>query len=61
MQRVLFGPETTKINLDHVHDVSKSEGIAMAVLVGLIALFGVWPDLALQYIGDYTSLLMVVF
>ncbi len=61
MQRVLFGVETTKIDMAHVHDVSKTEGIAMAVLVGLIALFGVWPDLALDYIGDYTSLLMGVF
>jgi hypothetical protein len=33
----------------------------MAVLVGLIALFGVWPDLALDFIGDYTSILMGVF
>ncbi|MBE6514326.1 MAG: NADH-quinone oxidoreductase subunit M [Candidatus Methanomethylophilaceae archaeon] len=61
MQRVLFGVETTKIDMAHVHDVSKTEGIAMAVLVGLIALFGVWPALALDYIGDYTSLLMGVF
>ncbi len=61
MQRVLFGVETTKIDMAHVHDVSKTEGIAMAVLVGLIALFGVWPDLALGFIGDYTSLLMGVF
>ena len=61
MQRVLFGVETTKIDMAHVHDVSKTEGIAMAVLVGLIALFGVWPDLALDFIGDYTSLLMGVF
>ena len=58
MQRVLFGPETKKIELDHIHDVSKTEGIAMGVLVGLIALFGVWPDLALSYIGDYTSQLL---
>ena len=61
MQRVLFGVETTKIDMAHVHDVSKTEGIAMAVLVGLIALFGVWPDLALDFIGDYTSILMGVF
>ena len=60
MQRVLFGPEKADL-VEHVHDVSKTEGIAMAVLVGLIALFGVWPDLALQYIGDYTSVLMGVF
>ena len=61
MQRVLFGVETTKIDMAHVHDVSKTEGIAMAVLVGLIALFGVWPALALDFIGDYTSILMGVF
>ena len=55
MQRTLFGPETTKIDLTHAHDVSKCEGIALAVLVALVAVFGVWPDAALQFIEPYTE------
>lgn len=55
MQRTLFGPETTKIDLTHAHDVSKTEGIALGVLVVLVALFGVWPDAALSFIEPYTS------
>lgn len=57
MQRTLFGPETKKIDLTHAHDVSKTEGIALAVLVILVALFGVWPDAALSFIEPYTSML----
>ena len=58
MQRTLFGPETTKIDLTHAHDVSKTEGIALAVLVVLVAFFGVWPDAALSFIEPYTSTLL---
>ncbi len=57
MQRTLFGPETTKIDLTHAHDVSKTEGIALAVLVVLVAFFGVWPDAALSFIEPYVSAL----
>ncbi|MBR2255590.1 MAG: NADH-quinone oxidoreductase subunit M [Candidatus Methanomethylophilaceae archaeon] len=53
MQRTLFGPETTKIDLSHVHDVSKTEFAAMAVLVACVAFFGVWPDAALNFIEPY--------
>jgi NADH-quinone oxidoreductase subunit M len=53
MQRTLFGPETTKIDLTHAHDVSLTEAIALAVLVVLVALFGVWPDAALTFIEPY--------
>ena len=59
MQRTLFGPETTKIDLTHAHDVSKTEGIALAVLVVLVAFFGVWPDAALSFIEPYTSSLIL--
>ncbi len=55
MQRTLFGPETTKIDLTHAHDVSKSEFAAMAVLCVLVAFFGMWPDAALQFIEPYTQ------
>ena len=59
MQRTLFGPATTKIDLTHAHDVSKTEGIALAVLVVLVAFFGVWPDAALSFIEPYTSSLIL--
>ena len=59
MQRTIFGPETTKIDLTHAHDVDKFEFIAMAVLVAMVALFGVWPDAALDYIVPYIGTLPV--
>ncbi len=55
MQRTLFGRETTKIDLSHVHDVSKAEGFALAVLCVIIALFGIWPDFALGYIETFVA------
>ncbi len=57
MQRTLFGPETTKIDLEHVHDLSKSEFAALAVLAVLVAVFGVWPDAALSFIDPYVDFL----
>lgn len=57
MQRTLFGPETTKIDLEHVHDISKPEFIALAVLTVLVAAFGVWPDAALGFIDPYVDFL----
>lgn len=60
MQKTLFGPETTKIDMTHAHDVSKTEGIALAVLCVLVALFGVWPDAALQFIEPYAEMIIGV-
>lgn len=61
MQRTLFGPETTKIDLEHVHDLSKPEFAALAVLAVLVALFGVWPDAALGFIDPYVDALVSSF
>ena len=47
MQRSLFGKETDRIDLSHVHDVSKAEGFSLGVLCALIALFGILPALAM--------------
>ncbi|MBP6021065.1 MAG: NADH-quinone oxidoreductase subunit M [Candidatus Methanomethylophilaceae archaeon] len=58
MQRSLFGRLTTKIDTSHLHDVSKAEGIAMGVMCFMIALFGLWPDLALDMISQYSSALV---
>ena len=60
MQRTLFGPETKKIDLTNAHDVSLCEGIALGVLVVLIALFGVWPDLAISFIEPYVAMFGVI-
>ncbi|MBR1451936.1 MAG: dehydrogenase, partial [Candidatus Methanomethylophilaceae archaeon] len=57
MQRTLFGPETKKIDLSKAHDVGHYEFAVLLVLAILVALFGVWPDGALQYIDDYVDLL----
>ncbi|QLH75643.1 MAG: NADH-quinone oxidoreductase subunit M [Methanomassiliicoccales archaeon] len=50
MQRVLFGPLTKDIDLEHLHDVSWYEAAPLAVLVFFIVLFGIWPALILDYI-----------
>ena len=60
MQKTLFGPETKKIDLEHVHDISKPEFVALAVLAVLVALFGVWPDAALSFIDPYVDFLVGV-
>ncbi|MDO5862409.1 MAG: dehydrogenase, partial [Thermoplasmata archaeon] len=58
MQRTLFGPETKKIDLEHVHDISKPEFVALAVLAILVAAYGVWPDGALTFIDPYVDTLV---
>lgn len=55
MQKTLFGPETKKVDLEHVHDISKPEFAALAVLAILVAIFGVWPDAALSFIDPYVD------
>jgi len=60
MQRSLFGKLTDKIETAHLRDVNKTEAFALVIVCGLIALFGLWPDLALGYISDYTSSLVTL-
>jgi proton-translocating NADH-quinone oxidoreductase chain M len=60
MQRTLFGRVTTKIDTAHIHDVTKAEGIAMGIMCLMIAIFGLWPDLALDLISGYSSALIGV-
>lgn len=61
MQRTLFGRETTKIDMSKVHDVSKAQGFSLAVLCIFIALFGIWPDLALGVIEPFASSFIDIF
>jgi NADH:ubiquinone oxidoreductase subunit 4 (subunit M) len=55
MQRTLFGKLTDKIDLSHVHDISKTEGVALAIMCCLIALFGIMPTLATDFITLFTG------
>ena len=55
MQRTLFGDLTDRIDLEHVHDISKTEFMAMGIMVCMIALFGIWPSLATDFIVTFTG------
>jgi NADH-quinone oxidoreductase subunit M len=50
MQRTIFGDLTTKIDTHHVHDAYWFETIPLAALIGLIALFGIYPRLVMDII-----------
>ena len=59
MQRTLFGDLTDKIDFETgvhggpVHDISKYEFLAMTIMIVLIALFGIMPSLATDFIMPY--------
>ena len=55
MQRTLFGDTTDRIDLEHIHDISKTEFAALGIMVCLIALFGIWPSLATDFITTFTG------
>lgn len=61
MQRTLFGKLTDKIDLSHVHDISKTEFIALAVMCCFIVLFGAMPSLATDFITNYSVVLGGMF
>jgi proton-translocating NADH-quinone oxidoreductase chain M len=50
MQRTIFGNLTTKIDTEHVHDAYWFETITLAVLIGFIALYGIYPRLIMDLI-----------
>ncbi|MCL2891064.1 MAG: dehydrogenase, partial [Methanomassiliicoccaceae archaeon] len=60
MQRSIFGKETDKIDLSHVHDVSKTEGLALGTLCALIALFGIMPFLIMGMLQGYVADLALI-
>ena len=55
MQKTLFGKLTDKIELEHCHDIAKNEAAVLAVLCGLIALFGIYPAFAMDFITPFSS------
>jgi proton-translocating NADH-quinone oxidoreductase chain M len=59
MQRTLFGKLTDKVDLEHAHDVSKTEGIALAIMCVMIALFGIMPTLATDFITLYSGVMFI--
>lgn len=56
MQKTLFGKVTEKIELDHCHDIAKVEVVVLAVLCALIAVFGIMPSIAMDYITPFSEL-----
>ena len=60
MQKTLFGKLTDKIDLSHCHDIAKNEVGVLAVLCALIALFGIWPTLALDFVMPFVNSLFGV-
>ncbi|MCQ2052712.1 MAG: NADH-quinone oxidoreductase subunit M [archaeon] len=55
MQRTLFGDTTDKIDLRSIHDVNKTEFIALSIVSCLIVLFGIWPSLATNVITSFSG------
>lgn len=60
MQRTLFGKETDKIDLSHAHDLKRSEAVAMGILCALIAVFGIMPLLATDFITPYADHIVAI-
>lgn len=50
LQRTIFGPLTKEVDTEHIHDLYWYETLPLAVLSGLIVLFGMFPGLILDYI-----------
>ena len=61
MQRTLFGRLTDKIDLSHVHDISRPEAVSMAAVCAFIVLFGLLPGLVLGYVDDYSAALAALW
>ncbi len=55
MQKTLFGKLTDKIDLAHAHDIAKNEAVVIAVLCVLMAVFGILPSLATDFIMPFAG------
>ena len=55
MQRTLFGVETKKVDLSKSHDLSRSEAVSLGLVCMLVALFGIMPSLATDFIAPYAD------
>ena len=54
MQKTIFGKLTERIDVEHCHDIASHEVIVLAVLCGMIALFGIMPSIAMDFITPYS-------
>jgi NADH-quinone oxidoreductase subunit M len=61
LQRSMFGPLTDKIDTSHLKDVNWYEGLPVAILIALIALFGVFPALIFSRIGPAVEIILRLF
>ncbi len=61
LQRSMFGPLTDRIDTSHLHDVSWFEGLPVAALIALIAVFGVFPLMIFSRIDVAVEILLRVF
>lgn len=50
MQRTIFGNLTTKVDTEHVHDAYWFETVPLAILIGFIAIYGIYPRLIMDLI-----------
>lgn len=58
LQRSMFGPLTDRIDTSHLRDVDWYEGVPVALLILLIALFGVFPKLLFSVIDPAVRVLL---
>ncbi|MBE6525104.1 MAG: NADH-quinone oxidoreductase subunit M [Thermoplasmata archaeon] len=61
MQKTLFGKLTDKIDLEHSHDLAKYEVVAIAVLCVFMAVFGIMPSIATDFIMPYAGIIGGLF
>jgi NADH-quinone oxidoreductase subunit M len=61
LQRSMFGPLTNKIDTSHIHDIDWFEGVPVAILIALIAIFGVLPMIVFQYIDPAVGIVTGLF
>jgi len=58
LQRSMFGPLTDRIETENIHDANWYESAPMAILIALIALFGVLPAIMIDRIGDAVTIIL---
>jgi NADH-quinone oxidoreductase subunit M len=59
LQRSMFGPMTSKIDMSHVRDVNWYEAVPVGLLIALIAFFGVFPGLIFSRIDPAVQILIL--
>lgn len=61
LQKSMFGPMTDKIDTSHLKDVTWYEGVPVAILIVLIAVFGVFPSLIFSKITPAVEILLRLY